>query len=101
MNPRHDKSKQLARAASLITAHRKFPSEILVYKRNTAPLFRQRFWSSSSISRDPQLNAKTIRRQATRSGWSVERAPETLRETDVVRPAVSGEGSVRWCRTRL
>ena len=33
----------------LITTHRKFPAQILVYKPNAAALFRKRYWSSSSF----------------------------------------------------
>jgi hypothetical protein len=75
------------------TPDRKFPAEILVYKRNGAPLFRERFWSSSPTARERLPYAKTILLQAAWrccDGW---RAAKTAREVFGPRgPDAGGDG---------
>lgn len=86
-----NKHRQMFGAVGLITPHRKFPAEILVYKLNAEPLFRERFWSLPSSSRDPTTIAKTILRQAARSIRGAGRLSEIVRE-------IHPERSVVRCR---
>jgi hypothetical protein len=52
-----DKEPSLGLVDGLISASRKIPLEILVYKGNFAPLFPTRFWPFPSLSRDSILIA--------------------------------------------
>lgn len=91
-----DKRHQLRRAGSLIIALASIPLEILVYKRNTAPLFLPRFWPSTFISRDPQLIAKAFLRQAARSGCGRWGDPETGGENAHVGLPCEKRRGVKW-----
>ena len=72
-----DKRGLRAPPRALITPQPKTPAKILVYKANSAPLLRERFWLIPSSSRDPSPIAKAIRRQAARISWRHDRRPES------------------------
>jgi hypothetical protein len=76
--------------------YRGIPAEILVYKPNTAPLFRERFCSTSTCSRDPHPIAKGFFRQSVRICCGIGRFAEMLREIGARRGAAAA-GRVAPC----